>query len=302
MFILFQFNPQAKGVEFSEAALQWILEMDAVQHTVDTEEGQSQLLQRYALASIYYSWHGDYWINNDGWLGAETECEWAGISCDERGKIIEISLPGNNLVGHLGPDFELFSSVRMLNVSGNSNLMAELSAPFMINWSKLEVLDASNCAFFSNIPSQLGESWPNIEYVDLTGNGLTGTIPSLIMTWRDHPLFEEALFLENQLTGTIPETLEASSNLVVVSLHQNGFFGETGGLCSADSTIQLLTTDCATITCPCCTECCDGKNCYGDVLWDTLENSQGDWEENFERSDYGFNPHILFTSEKPKRG
>ena len=232
MFILFQFNPQAKGVEFSEAALQWILEMDAVQHTVDTEEGQSQLLQRYALASIYYSWHGDYWINNDGWLGAETECEWAGISCDERGKIIEISLPGNNLVGHLGPDFELFSSVRMLNVSGNSNLMAELSAPFMINWSKLEVLDASNCAFFSNIPSQLGESWPNIEYVDLTGNGLTGTIPSLIMTWRDHPLFEEALFLENQLKGTFAD-LD----------------------CNETVTSVPFSVDCALVNCPCCQNC-----------------------------------------------
>jgi hypothetical protein len=73
--------------------------------------------------------------------------------------------------------------------------------------------------------------------------------------------------------------------------------GEAGGLCRENSMVQLLTSDCSDITCECCDECCDSDDCYSGVVWDTLENNQGTWEEHFRRSEYGFNPHILFDTQ-----
>ena len=87
----------------------------------------------------------------------------------------------------------------------------------------------------------------------------------------------------------------------VVSLHHNGLMGDADGLCSVGADLQVLTTDCGDITCECCEECCDGDDCYRGVLWDTLENSEGSWEEHFRRADYSFDPHILFDTE-PKGG
>ena len=89
---------------------------------------------------------------------------------------------------------------------------------------------------------------------------------------------------------------------VVVSLHHNGIIGEAGDLCSDNSDIQLLTTDCGDVTCDCCDECCDGDHCYEGVIWDALENSQPKWEEHFRRDDYSFNPHILFEEQAKSKG
>ena len=56
--------------------------------------------------------------------------------CDEQGEVVEIfaPLPDNNLMSHRIPGCE------QLN---NPNLGAEVSTPFMITLSKLEVLEAS---------------------------------------------------------------------------------------------------------------------------------------------------------------
>jgi hypothetical protein len=80
---------------------------------------------------------------------------------------------------------------------------------------------------------------------------------------------------------------------VVLSLHQNNITDDAGNLiCKDNSKLELLTVDCGDIPCPCCDECCDGEGCFGNVLWETLENADMNWEEHFERSDYSFNPRI----------
>jgi hypothetical protein len=52
------------------------------------------------------------------------------------------------------------------------------------------------------------------------------------------------------------------------------------------STLESLTTDCEDVTCPCCLEdCCDSKDCYRDVDWQSLsmhrqsENNEDEGED-----------------------
>jgi hypothetical protein len=39
-------------------------------------------IERYGLATFYYSTSGDTWINNADWLSALDVCEWFGVTCD----------------------------------------------------------------------------------------------------------------------------------------------------------------------------------------------------------------------------
>ena len=73
-----------------------------------------RFLSRYALATFYYSTHGEKWENSENWLTQAHECNWfsddAGTpSCDDDMNIIEIDLPRNNLRGTLPPELTLLS-------------------------------------------------------------------------------------------------------------------------------------------------------------------------------------------------
>lgn len=133
------------------------------------------------------------------------------------------------------------------------------------------------------------ENLSQLKLLDLRSNALTGTIP---INFSNLHQLRYAMLSDNRLSGLVPKSWQ--SNLLVVALHQNNFTGDASLLC--DLGVQLLTVDCGSITCPCCGTCCDGQNCYEDMVWDVLENSQGLWEENFQRSNYGFDPQILYAT------
>ena len=72
-------------------------------------------LQRYALATIYYSANGVGWLSSDGWLTDSTECEWYSKSqdptsiCNSEGLLVELDLSSNNLIGDLPPEIAFLS-------------------------------------------------------------------------------------------------------------------------------------------------------------------------------------------------
>jgi len=139
-------------------------------------------IQRYALATLFYSTNGTSWYQNLGWLSHFDECDWytyagEGSSCDENRTVKDLNLSENNLVGTIPNELALLSNLSWLDLSVNS--------------------------LTGTIPSQLG-LLSNLAELDLSGNGLTGTIPSQIammsnLTWLDLSV--------NSLTGTIPSQI-----------------------------------------------------------------------------------------------
>jgi Leucine-rich repeat (LRR) protein len=210
--------------------------------------------------------------------------------------LTHLDLEANALTGTL-PAEELGKMTTLSYLFLGKNPIENTTLPDELSSLKsLQELSLDGLQLTGPIPAWI-ENFSELKLLDLRTNSLTGTVPINFSNLQE---LNYLMLSGNLLTGPVPEGLGSRSNLVVVSLHQNGFIGEAGDLCSADSAVELLTTDCGAIACPCCNDCCDSEECYGDILWDALENSQGDWEENFERSDYGFNPHILFASEEPK--
>ena len=93
------------------AALKWLRTPTGHQGTFKKDV----LIQRYALATIYYSTNGGNWESNEGWLSSENECEWFSANkkgvCDETNTMIELNLMKNGLGGILPLEMDMLSNL-----------------------------------------------------------------------------------------------------------------------------------------------------------------------------------------------
>jgi TolA-binding protein len=84
-------------------AYNWLVE----NINIDTYSDKTKI-QRYVLATLFYSTNGDSWTANSGWLGNENECGWSGILCTYD-SIMELMLSDSNLVGTIPGEIGLLS-------------------------------------------------------------------------------------------------------------------------------------------------------------------------------------------------
>ena len=85
-------SPQGK-------ALQWICNDSFSLSLIGNDD--NRIIQRYALAVVYYSTDGDDWRNNNRWLVdgvVGNECGWYGVTCT-LGIVTKLSMINNNLDG-----------------------------------------------------------------------------------------------------------------------------------------------------------------------------------------------------------
>jgi hypothetical protein len=111
-----------------------------------------QKLQRFVLATLYYSTNGPNWKISDGWLSDAHECYWFSYRplCDDQGLIRELDLRDNSLSGMLPVEISWLVYLIHLNLMGN-------------------LLSGS-------IPTELGQL-SSLGFLQLTSNALTGELP-----------------------------------------------------------------------------------------------------------------------------
>ena len=80
------------------------------------------MIQRYALATLYFALGGKQWVENGKWLIDDDECLWYNDSENpcEFGAIVELQLSFNGLRGSLPDEISLLENLRSLDLSGNS--------------------------------------------------------------------------------------------------------------------------------------------------------------------------------------
>jgi hypothetical protein len=61
------------------AAFEWIVASDVAR--LDPCDSARAAIQRYVLATLYYSTVGTDWTNATMWLSESSECAWAGVEC-----------------------------------------------------------------------------------------------------------------------------------------------------------------------------------------------------------------------------
>ena len=150
---------------------------------------------REALVALYHATGGANWADNTNWLSDGPVGDWHGVTTDAEGRVTELSLPENELMGEIPSELGNLSSLELL------------------------VLDHNQLG--GSIPSQLG-NLSNLTNLNLGFNKLTRTIPSELQNLSN---LEELRLVENQLSGDIPTELGSLSNLEVLNLGDNRLTG-----------------------------------------------------------------------------
>ena len=172
-------------------AYQWTLN-DTTAPTGNSNYSDWQIVQRFALATIYYATDGDAWFNNTNWLDHDVdECQWFSKGgygqycsecyqdskpCNDDGIFQHLWLRQNYLQHKLPP--ELFLLTDLLSVSLYQNQLLDATLSTLIgHLQSLEALSLGNTGLSGSIPSELG-TLSNLFSLNLVRNRLTGLIPT----------------------------------------------------------------------------------------------------------------------------
>ncbi|KAL3913184.1 MAG: hypothetical protein SGILL_006590 [Bacillariaceae sp.] len=186
-----------------------------------------RILQRYAMACLFYSTRGDTWLNKDLWLSSESECMWyneAGTRapCNADQELVNLELDLNNLDGYLPPELGLLSSsLERLTLRGGPTRHLSNSLPSELGLlTSLKVFVARGNELSSVIPPEIG-NWTAIRQLDLSRNKFAGPLPSEIGNFADLFFFEVSA---NSLSGILPTEIGLMQNCELLYFEDNVLF------------------------------------------------------------------------------
>ena len=194
------FDANEESAQF--LAFEWIYTSSDVSRLSD-----EQIVQRWILSSLYFATNGDEWIDNEGWIEPTVhECNWYGVTC-LGGEVSKLELSQNHLVGELIPEISLLKDTLYVLSLGNDFDAEE---------------EEKNEFIMASLPSSLGDL-PALTYLNLENCGLRGSIPRYFFSEWMHL---ESLYLNgNDLTGTIPKSIQHLSSIEVLWLGGNNLGG-----------------------------------------------------------------------------
>lgn len=238
-------SPQARAME-------WLLDTVWEQPSYVGGVPDQVVLQRFALATFYYSTGGDTtWNQSNGWLDANiSECEWLNsdpMPCNDKGFLIKLELVDNGMTGTLPPELGLLSMLQNLILADNEiegSIPSELSA-----LRSLKVLDLKSNKLNGSLPDNMG-NLAALQYLSLMRNSdLSGPLPLSMGSM----LLDEIYLAGTGLTG--------NGDKLFCGIRD----GNNGGHRPSN-----FWADCYEIVCDeCCTKCCaealmfDGSWCFG---------------------------------------
>ncbi|XP_048333237.2 MDIS1-interacting receptor like kinase 2-like isoform X1 [Ziziphus jujuba] len=170
--------------------------------------------------SLLRSWNLNSTNSTSHHLYNNTPCSWVGITCNDFGSVINITLESSNLKGTLHNfNFSSFPSLLTLDLFDNSLYG---SIPSHIgNLSTLTYLALDSNNFSGDIPSQIC-LLTNLRFLWLESNYLHGFIPPQVGMLASLELFYAH---SNSLSGSIPVSIGNLSKLTDLELGLNKIAG-----------------------------------------------------------------------------
>eukprot|EP01062_Namystynia_karyoxenos_P004309 TRINITY_DN11526_c0_g1_i1.p1 TRINITY_DN11526_c0_g1~~TRINITY_DN11526_c0_g1_i1.p1 ORF type:complete len:928 (+),score=313.54 TRINITY_DN11526_c0_g1_i1:69-2852(+) len=168
------------------------------------------------LAEFFQSTGGKQWYAQDYWLDPFTynPCGnvsmagsqhpftggWNGVTCDNDGRIVELTLGQNNLRGSIPKSIGYLTHLVRINMQGNK--LSGSLPDTLGKLTRLEMLQLSNNELQGSVPAALGNA------------------TKLKFLWLSH----------NQLSGTLPVDLKGCADLQVLNIDHNKLTGLVDGL------------------------------------------------------------------------
>lgn len=188
--------------DVQKKALRWLIDDSCKCGRTDCWD-DAQYIQRYILATFYYSTNGDKWetcsqpsnirsqqqcrlgdrsqyANQNGfkWLTCNDECGWGGLSCESgpdgsiTDDITRMDMAENNVSGELPEEVAALNELQILSFEENK-IGGSIPADYS-GLAKLLLLDLDKNKLDGTIPDFSAMS--DIQQIDLNNNELEGTI------------------------------------------------------------------------------------------------------------------------------
>ena len=211
-------------------------------------------LDRAVLEALYDSTDGANWTTSTNWKIADDPGVWHGVVVNSDGRVTELHLNNNNLVGPLPTtlsnltalvDLRLFENqltgeipslsglTSLVNVYMQRNQLSG-SIPSLKDLTELQALWLQHNKLTGEFPVVTGAR--NLYDVDFSSNRLTGEIPDLSL----HTALSYLYLADNELTGEIPD-LEKLKALSELNLSQNQLTGMVpASLATLDNVVSVV--------------------------------------------------------------
>lgn len=172
---------------------------------------------------------------------------------------------------------------------GDNDFLAR-DFPDLSDLTNLRELSLRNMKITGPIPDWLGTFLVNLVFLDLSNNQISGSLP---VTLQKLGSLEFLLLSHNGLTGNIPTELWLAK-LRLFGLDHNSLQGSIGELCGDNGPVDLdwLVTD-DTVECSCCSDQCGGgdhSTCGGGTLLSP------NLAFGYRRFQYIFNAELVFDA------
>ena len=182
----------------------------------------SPATDREALEALYDAAGGEQWANSTNWKTEAPLGQWHGVKTDARGRVIELLLHENQLMGTVAPELGRLTHLVWLGLSGDRDESLHGPIPPELgNLTRLRGLSLWGNQLEGHIPPELGRL-TNLELLFLGDNRLRGTIPPELGRLRK---LRELQLHRNSIRGSIPPELGRLTNLEVLSLGGNALGG-----------------------------------------------------------------------------
>ena len=176
-------------------------------------------IDRAALEALYHATNGEEWDHSGLWMSQAPLEDWYGVSTDDAGRVIGLSLWNNNLAGEIPSELGSLTNLLWLSLWDN-NLAGEIP-PELGNLTNLREMFLDNNDLTGTIPAELG-NLTALDELNLQENQLTGAIPSEFGNLSN---LRGLRLWDNELTGSIPPELGGLTNLLVLDLGINELTG-----------------------------------------------------------------------------
>ena len=174
---------------------------------------------RDILVALYRAMDGPGWEKAANWLTEAPLGDWYGVETDSRGRVIRLSLSGNDLTGAILPELGDLTNLRELSLPWNS-LTGEIPVE-LGSLTNLEDLNLRQSRLTGQIPPELG-NLTKLRGLNLGDNRLSGSIPPELGNLTD---LTGLNLPGNDLTGPIPPELGNLTRLWELNLDRNDLTG-----------------------------------------------------------------------------
>lgn len=170
--VLPDFNESLQSCSAQNEALVWLASADGA--TIP-----SRMRQRYIFAFLFGLWDGPSWSVKDKWLSSGDECDWYGLQCNTQGEVVNINLNSNNALVNLSPIAALLTQIESMDL-GYTVLQGNTIPSEVGLLSNLVELTLSASKIKGTLPIELFNLGGTLQFLDISENALSGTIPTLI--------------------------------------------------------------------------------------------------------------------------